>query len=399
MFGRWPPIDVHPKSAGRRAFDEDPRPEKINFRTGVFKNDAGECAIFPAVKAAEYRCLEAESTKDYLDLDGHPGFRETATRLLLGDALFASRDVHAETIHTPGGNAACWLAGRLLATQSPDAKLWLSDPTWGNHLATFRESGVAFERYPWPVTAETTLEAEVVLGALSRLPEGDAVLLHGCCHNPTGVDPSPAQWESIAAVLADRKLLPVVDIAFLGYGDGVEEDLQGLRLLAQAVPAMIVTTSWSKAFCLYRERVGALTVVAHDAAAATRAARHAAWLVRASWSNPPSHGAAIVDMVVRDPELRASWIDELAAIRERTGRMRRRLVERLGATEAGAELGLDHVLHEKSVFTTLGLTAEQVATLNREHAIYVGRGGAINVVAVTEAELDRFCDAVGAVTK
>jgi aspartate/tyrosine/aromatic aminotransferase len=389
VLDRFAPLARHPKSDARHRFEADPRAHKINLRTGVYKDDQGACAIWPCVKTAERRLLERETTKDYLDLPGHAGFRAAITELLLGS------DATAETIHTPGGNAAMRLGGELLVRELPNVHLWVSDPTWHNHLATFAAAGCTIERYRWPVTPATALDADRLCEALATLPIGSPVLIQGCCHNPTGVDPTPDQWDAVARVLADRELFPIVDIAFLGYGDGLAADLRGLRTIADVVPQLMVTTSWSKSFCLYNERVGALTLVAQDAATATNALNHAVRCVRASYSNPPFHGAAIVAEILGDPQLRAEWEEGLAAVRERIGRMRRRLVDRMAAL--GVERDFSHVLRERSVFTELGLTASQVERLRESHAIYVSAGGGVNIVAVAGNELNRLCDAVAAV--
>jgi aspartate/tyrosine/aromatic aminotransferase len=394
VFGDLPPIDDHWKTLSRAEFDADPRPVKVNLRTGVYKNADGRCDVLPCVAKAARAVVDAETSKEYLDLAGLPAFCDAVTALLL-DGHAPGRS--ATTIQTPGGTAALRVFGDLASSWRAGASIWLSDPTWGNHRSVFAAAGLDVRSYPWPVDSETRLDAPALFEALGEIPAGDLLLLHGCCHNPTGVDPSPGEWREIGVRLRARGVLPVVDTAFLGYAEGVEEDLAGVRALVREVPEAALANSWSKPFCLYNERVGSLTLVGDDAEAVEAARRHAKLLVRASYSNPPHHGAAVVAMILGDPGLRREWLGELAGIRMRIRRMRKRLAERLD--ELGVPGDHRHVLAERSVFTRLGLSGEQVAALRRDHAVYVGAGGGMNVVALTEPELDHVCRAVAEVTR
>ncbi|MHC4862151.1 MAG: aromatic amino acid transaminase, partial [Planctomycetota bacterium] len=363
-------------------------------RSGVYRNADGECAVFPCVREAAARVVAEETTKDYLDLAGLPAFCDAVTALLLGDGV---RGKAATTLQTPGGTAALRVFGELARARDPDAAIWLSDPTWGNHRSVFAAAGLDVNTYPWPVTEETRLDFPALLTAIAEIPAGGLVLLHGCCHNPTGVDPTLGEWRELGALFRKHGLIPVVDTAFLGYAEGVEEDLAGVRALFREVPEAALATSWSKPFCLYNERVGSLTLVGEDPDSVERARRHAKLVVRASYSNPPHHGAAIVARILGDPDLRREWHGELESIRRRLRGMRERLAARL--TELGVPGDHRHVLAERSVFTRLSLTDEQVAALRREHAVYLGRGGGMNVVAMTEEQLDHVCRALAEITR
>jgi aspartate/tyrosine/aromatic aminotransferase len=274
--------------------------------------------------------------------------------------------------------------------------VWVSKPTWGNHTGVFSAAGLPVATYPWPVTASTRLDFNALMGSLREVPVGDLVLLHGRCHNPTGVDPNPAQWRELGVELRRWGVLPVIDTAFLGYAEGVDEDLAGVRALLREVPEAALACSWSKPFCLYNERVGSLTIVGENAEGVERALRHAKRIVRASYSNPPHHGAAVVARILGDAGLRREWEGELASIRERIGRMRKRLFEGLRAH--GVPGDHRHVLAERSVFKRVPLTDAQVGDLAAEHGVFVGRGGGMNVVAMTESELDHVLRSIAVIT-
>ena len=273
--------------------------------------------------------------------------------------------------------------------------MWISEPTWANHPRIFASAGLQVETYPYFDTGANSLDADALLAALGQIPAGHVVLLHGCCHNPTGCDPTPDIWRQVAEVVAERGLLPLVDFAYQGFGDGLDEDATGLRAICDTGCELLVASSFSKNFGLYNERVGALTLIGADAEAAERALSHLKIAARTSYSNPPAHGAAMVCEILGDAVLRRQWEGELAQMRERINRVRQRLVARL--SEQGVEHDFSFIERQRGMFSFSGLNAEQVEVLREQYAIYIVAGGRINVAGLTEDNLDYFCASVAAV--
>ncbi|HPS01004.1 MAG TPA: amino acid aminotransferase [Candidatus Sumerlaeota bacterium] len=377
------------------AFKEDPRPEKINLGVGVFKDAQGRTPIPACVKKAEERLLRQEATKSYLPIDGSPEYATAVQDLLLGAAHPARVARRVVTVQTPGGTGGLRVAGDFLRRALPAAALWVSDPTWANHFQIFNAAGFEVKTYPYYDAAAKGLDFAGMLGALRTIPSGDVVLLHGCCHNPTGIDPTPAQWREIAQTLVARNLFPLVDFAYQGLGHGIEEDGEGFRILCESCPDLLVVSSFSKNFGLYNERVGALTALASTEEAARRVLSHLKVMARVNYSNPPSHGAAIVATVLGDPVLRAEWEAEVAAIRERIHEMRRLFVETLRAK--GVKRDFSFISTQNGMFSFAGLDKAQVERLRQEFAIYMVASGRINVAGMTPGNMDRLCDAIAAV--
>lgn len=377
------------------AFRADERPGKINLGVGVYKDAEGRTPVLDVVKEAERRLVDDETTKSYLPIDGDPVYGRFVRELCFGAASPLVDDGRGVTVDAPGGTGALRAAGDLLARVRPGVTVWLSDPTWANHPQIFGAAGCGVGTYAYFDPATNALDFAAMTASLAAVPEGDAVLLHGCCHNPTGVDPTPAQWAELAALLSARGLLPVVDIAYQGLGRGLDEDAAGLRTLAEVCDELLVCSSFSKNFGLYNERVGALTIVAADAVTATTVLSQAKQLVRANWSNPPAHGAAVVTTVLGDDVLRGRWHDELAAMRERIASMRRLFVESLAAR--GVTRDLTYLTDQLGMFSFSGLDAAAVARLRDEFAVYIVGSGRINVAGMTPGNMGRLCDAVAAV--
>ncbi len=377
------------------AFNQDPNPDKINLGAGVYSDEAGRTPIFAAVKEAEQRLLERETTKAYLPINGSPEYAAAVQQLLFGadSEIVASR--RAATAQTPGGTGALRVAADLLKKLRPDARVWVSDPTWSNHFGVFGDAGFEVRQYPYYDAHNRRLDLEPMLDAVKQIPEGDVLLLHACCHNPTGMDPMIAQWERIAALVAERKLLPLLDFAYHGFGNGLNEDAAGVRLVCAACPEALVANSFSKNFGLYNERAGALTVVCSSAAVAEAVLSQMKIVIRRNYSNPPSHGAAIVTEVLNDPRLRAEWERELAAVRGRIREMRRLLVETLDAH------GLDFsfINAQNGMFSYSGLSREHVQILRDRYSIYMVGSGRINVAGINRANVGRLCDAIAEVVQ
>ncbi|WP_428386573.1 aromatic amino acid transaminase [Mucisphaera sp.] len=398
MFENIQPAPPDPILGLTDAYKADTNPHKINLGVGVFQDASGKTPILASVKAAEKALLETEQTKSYLPIDGSPAYAAAVKRLLFPEAGPILTDRRAASLHTPGGTGALRVAGEYLRAHHPEANLWLSAPTWPNHTPIFEAARLHLQTYPYYDPTAQRLDLDAMLDAIDQARPGDAVLLHGCCHNPTGVDPTPDQWKAIAKKLADKKLLPILDFAYQGFGEGLQQDTNGLHTLAEHNPEILICTSYSKNFGLYNERVGALTVVAASEKAVKAVLSQIKTVVRRMYSNPPGHGAAIVSTILSDTGLRSQWERELAAMRDRIHQMRQRLSH--GLSDRKVQLspqGNDFLTHQKGMFSFSGLNKEQVEKLRSEHAIYIVGSGRINVAGITENNVDRLCDAIAAV--
>ena len=381
------------------AFKKDPNPHKINLGAGVYKDEDGRTPVLECVKQAEARILRREPSKAYLPIDGTPEYGDAVRELVFGREHQVVRDRRAVTAHGPGGTGALRVACDLLKRVRPTARVWLSAPTWPNHPQILDSVGLEKVTYPYFDRQSNGLDFAGMIDALSRAEADDVVLLHGCCHNPSGVDPAPEQWAQIGDLLADRRAVPLVDFAYQGFACGIREDASGILALCDRLPELLVCSSFSKNFGLYNERVGALSVVAASAGEALAVQSQVKSLVRANYSNPPAHGSAIVTTILGDAELRALWQRELAEMRERIHAMRRlfaRELERRGVRLSPA--GNDFIAAQEGMFSFSGLDREQVARLRDEHAIYIVGSGRLNVAGMTESNMPRLCDAIAAVS-
>ena len=374
------------------AFKADPNPDKINLGVGVYKDKTGSTPVFTSVKKAERRLVEGETSKSYLPITGGPEYAAAVQELLFGSGSEVISSKRAVTAHTPGGTGGLRVAGDFMTMLRPGSRIWVSDPTWANHLGVFGAAGLEVAKYPYYDAETKTLAFDKMIAALGDIPQGDIVLLHGCCHNPTGQDPTGAQWQQIADVVAKRKLLPIVDFAYQGLAVGLDQDAVGVHTLCAAGCEVIVVSSFSKNFGLYSERVGAITVVCESADASAKAGSHLKIAIRQNYSNPPAHGGAIVATVLGDAALRAEWDGEVAVIRDRIREMRRLMVETLKAK--GVQRDFSFITKQNGMFSFSGLTKAQVETLKSKYAIYIVGSGRINVAGLTEANMDRFCQAV-----
>lgn len=377
------------------AFKKDPAPHKINLGVGVYKDDHNQTPILKSVKKAEERLLSDESSKTYLSIPGSPAYATCVQRLLFGEAHEILSSGRARTAHTPGGTGALRVAGDFIKQQFPGASVWLSDPTWANHNGIFAAAGVATKSYPYYDAAGKCLNFEAMKVAISAAPAGDFILLHACCHNPSGMDPDGAQWKELADLTLAKGLIPLFDFAYQGFARGLDEDAAGLRAFCTAGRELLVCSSFSKNFGLYNERVGALTLVGSDAAAAESAFSHVEKAIRSNYSNPPFHGGAIVSTILNDPELRALWVEELTEMRDRIQKMRDGFVAALKAR--GVAQDFSFIATQNGMFSFSGLTKAQVDTLRDKYAIYIVGSGRISVAGITPANMDPLCDAIASV--
>jgi aspartate/tyrosine/aromatic aminotransferase len=377
------------------AFRNDPREHKINLSSGVFVDETGRTPVLPTVMEAERRLAAAAGTKLYRPIDGEVAYRELVRALALGPGHEAVASGRALATQTPGGTGGLRVAADLLRQTGAGQTLWMSEPTWPNHPQLFLAAGFRIRTYPYTDETGRHIDEAAMLDALGQASPGDIVLLHGACHNPTGVDPSPSLWKRIGDLVEERRLLPLVDLAYQGFGDGLDEDAAGLRELVRPGAELLVSTSFSKTFSLYAERVGALIVIARSAADAAAVQSHVKVAIRVNYSNPPAHGADIVRTILSDADLRARWEVELAGMRNRINDNRGALVAALEARAIPGDWSA--IASQRGMFALLGLTTVQVGRLKDEHGVYVVGKGRINVAGFTASNLDPFADALAAV--
>jgi aspartate/tyrosine/aromatic aminotransferase len=374
------------------AYNNDDRPGKVNLGVGVYKDASGKTPVLASVKEAERRLIDAEATKSYKPIDGDPAYGACVQGLLFGAESSIVTGKRAATSHCPGGTGALRVAGDYLHANHPGATLWLSDETWPNHPAIFQAAGLEMKRYPYFDARANALDFGAMLEGLSKASAGDVVLLHGCCHNPTGVDMSAEQWVKVAELCAEKKLLPLLDFAYQGFAEGIEQDAAGLRALTAKVSELIVCGSFSKNFGLYNERVGSLTFVAGSADSVKAVQSQVKTCVRRNYSNPPAHGGAVVTTILNDAALAAQWRGELGEMRDRINAVRSLFVSTLADKGAGRDFSF--ITRQRGMFSYSGLNKDQVAQLRDKHAVYIVGSGRINVAGMTEANMDALCEAI-----
>ncbi|MGI9202518.1 MAG: aromatic amino acid transaminase [Woeseiaceae bacterium] len=384
------PADAILKLIGQHR--DDPRAEKVDLGVGVYRDAEGNTPILRTVKKAENWLVGTQSSKAYLGSRGDPVYCGAIQKLVFGDHADSKRII---TLQSPGGSGALRVGAEVALRANDQARVWVSEPTWNNHVPLLGEAGLTLNAYPYYDTERNDIRFDAMLEALSGASAGDMVLLHGCCHNPTGMDLSVTQWDQVADVLVERQLIPFVDIAYQGFSAGLDEDAYGVRTLFERVPEMIVTQSCSKNFGLYRDRVGALSLVAKDEATADILNSQAQSAVRTMYSLPPDHGGAVVSHILNDAELCAEWHAELADMRNRLKDMRRLLVTALAETAAGQDFS--HIERTTGMFCYLGLSADQVGRLKNEHGVYLVDSSRINVCGITAANVQYLAKAIAAV--
>ena len=395
MFEHVQPYAGDPIFALVDAFNADPRPVKVNLSIGIYFDEQGRLPVLPSVMQAEARILAAGGPKGYLPMEGDAACRAEVAKLLLGASHPAITEGRIASIQTVGSSGGLKVGADFLKTWLPEAQVWVSDPTWDNHRSMFEGSGFVVNTYPYHDPASGGLRFEAMLGALRALPPRSIVLLHACCHNPTGVDLSPAQWDALIPVLRERALLPYLDLAYQGFGDGMDEDAYAVRALASAGLTFFVANSFSKSMSVYGERCGALTAVCASAAEAALVMGQLRFTVRRIYSSPGIHAGKIVAHVLGDADLRALWQAELAAMRDRILAMRGALHQRLVAQVPGRDFG--YLLSQRGMFSYTGLSAGQVDQLREQHAVYLLRSGRVCIAGLNTANVTRTAEAIAAV--
>jgi len=377
------------------AFKADTRQDKVNLGVGIYKDESGKTPILKAVKLAEEKLLATESSKSYLGMEGVQAYNRAVQKLLFGADHDVIHHARALTAQAPGGTGSLRVAAEFLVRHTEANTIWMSDPTWANHQNIFKTAGLNTQSYRYYQPQTHSLDFEAMITDLESANTGDLVLLHGCCHNPTGIDLNRAQWQQVAELCLRRGLVPLFDFAYQGFGDGVEEDAQGLRIVASIVPELIVANSFSKNFGLYNERIGAVTVVAANTANAINAFSQIKSTIRAAYSNPPAHGALIVSTILEDEALTQLWQQELQQMRERIAAMRSLFVASL--KEAGVEQDFSFISEQNGMFSFSGLNKDQVTRLKEEFGVYIVGSGRISVAGMTKNNMPNICKAIAAV--
>lgn len=375
------------------AFKRDTRHKKIDLSVGIYYNDQLQLEILKCVKKAEEALLELETDKAYLPIDGHPGFINETKKLLFGENLFNNMGKRVYGAQTVGGTGALRMGGEFLA-KTLNTTLYVSDPTWANHVTMFPRAGLKVSTYPYYDFKKHEIAFDKMIEHLKTLPSNSIVLLHGCCHNPTGCDPTKEQWKEISSVMLEKKLIPFFDMAYQGFGDGLEEDAFAVRYFAEQGHEMLVAFSYAKNFGLYAERVGALFFVSENEQQALAASTNIKSLIRSNYSNPPKHGAAIVFYVLNHPALKELWIKELAVMRGRIQRMRLKFCDAL--CDKNTSKDYRYLNNMKGMFCFTGLERNQVNQLMEVHGLYMLQTGRINITGLNE---DNLTDVVEAITK
>ena len=386
MFETLPLLPADPILGLSIAYAKDTNPLKVDLGVGVYKNDAGVTPIMAAVAAAEKVRIQQETSKAYTPPAGYPGANEACTKLVFGAGHPAVEANRVRTIQTPGGCGALRVAAELIQRAKRGASLWVSTPTWANHIPLLGSAGLTLKEYPYYDYETHSINFAAMLETLKQIPRGDLVLLHACCHNPSGADLSREQWNQVADLCEANGLIPFVDMAYQGFGEGLEEDTYGLRLLSSRLPEVIIAISFSKNFGLYRERAGALSFVFADEAQANAGNSQLLSVTRALYSMPPAHGAALIDIILHSNELTKIWSDELTLMRERIAGLRVNLVKSLNQLQTQRDFSF--IANERGMFSFLGLSVEQVHKLKNDYSIYMTDTSRISVAGLTAEKLD-----------
>jgi len=395
MFEHIDPYAGDPILTLNETFGRDPRPHKINLSIGIYFDDAGKLPVMGAVREAESAMLQTIGARPYQPMEGAVNYRQAVQHLLFGATHEAVTSGRIATVQTIGGSGGLKVGGDFLKRYFPNSQVWVSDPTWDNHRAMFEGAGFTVNTYPYYDGATGGLRFEAMLAAFKALPEHSIVLMHACCHNPTGVDLKAAQWAELIPVIRARRLIPYVDIAYQGFGDGIDEDAFAIRALADAGIAFFCASSFSKSFSLYGERCGGLSVVCPNAAEAELVLGQLRATVRKNYSSPPTHGGQIVARVLQTPALRAKWAAELDAMRDRIHAMRHRLHAVLSAKLPGRDF--DYFITQRGMFSYTGLSPQQADRLREEHAVYVLRSGRMCVAGLNSANVEATAVAMATV--
>ncbi len=392
MFETLPALSPDPILGLSAAFKEDNNPKKIDLGVGVYKDEHGNTPILKAVTLAQAVLQERESSKVYITPQGHQGYIDGMLELLFGAHSKVLADKRVAAVQAPGGCGALRILAELLVRVNKDTVVWVSDPTWANHMPLLGDAGITLKTYPYFDKSTASIKFDEMMDCLKDVKKGDVVLLHGCCHNPTGADLTNEQWQAVAKLAVDNGFLPFVDVAYQGFGDGLQEDAYGLRLLAESCEEVIVAASCSKNFGLYRERVGLAAILTKDASTAKIAQSQIQSVARGIYSMPPSYGGALVDIILSDTQLYTTWTTEVADMRERMITLRKLLVDNLN--KQGVDKDFDFVNQQKGMFSFLCIAPEQVQRLIKEHSVYFVDSSRVNIAGISHANVDVLAKAI-----
>jgi aspartate aminotransferase/aromatic-amino-acid transaminase len=371
-------------------FNKDPRSNKVNLTSGVYRDEQGLTPVLETVKEAEKRLIASEKSKTYLGIDGHPDYLRLVVDLVLGKSIDTSR---VAAIQSPGGTGALRLGAETVAKFFPSARIWVSNPTWANHNSIFEAAGLKVETYKYLGADKLSLDADAMLEQIEKEGrEGDLICLHACCHNPTGIDLTATNWTSLSELLLKKRMIPFVDYAYQGFGDGIDQDGAGLREIIKLNPEVFICSSFSKNFGLYSERVGAFLAISGKASSTEPMLSQLKQTVRANYSNPPRHGASVVATILADSGLRKQWEAEVAAMRSRIAELRTKFVE--GMANATNKRDFSFLLKQRGMFSYTGLTPTDVDWLKKEKAVYLVGTGRINVAGISQSNLDYLCESI-----
>ena len=397
MFQSLPALPADPILGLMASYRADSNPKKIDLGIGVYKNEAGDTPVMTAVKKAEGMILDSQTTKSYVGPTGDAGYNAIVAELLLGESLNDSLGKRRVTVQSPGGCGGLRLAAEFIKSANPDATVWVSNPTWANHVPLLGSAGLKIAEYPYYDYDSHSVKFDAMIECLSKIDSGDIVLLHGCCHNPCGADLNREQWQQVRDVSLKQGFTVFIDLAYQGLGDGLEEDVYGTRLLAESLPELIVVSSCSKNFGLYRERTGAMTLICDSDTAAAVAITQIAGAARAMYSMPPDHGAATVQLILSNDALRTEWDAELTEMRDRINGLRAQFVKQIQSI--GIEQDFSFIEREKGMFSFLGVNVDQVQTLVNDYSIYLVNSSRINVAGINDSNIEYLSNSLAAVLK
>jgi aromatic-amino-acid transaminase len=392
LFEQVPTAPPDPILGLTEAFKNDPNPDKINLTVGVYQDATGKSPVLDAVRQAEAILSKAAGSKGYLPINGHPDYLGHAQALVFGEGNEMILTKRIASVHTPGGTGGLRLAGDFIRRSLGRRTVWVSNPTWANHQGIFSAADLDTKTYPYYNPETRGLNLDGMITVLEDIPENDVVLLHACCHNPTGVDPTEEDWETIAKVCKERRLLPIIDFAYQGFSKGWIDDAVAIRAFSKYGMEFLVCSSFSKNFGLYQDRVGALHVVAKNSDEASRILSQLKVIVRTNYSNPPAHGSAIVSTILNDKDLRLLWEEELKAMRHRINSVRNEFVDAL--QQAGVPGDFSFIREQKGMFSFSGLSEQVVQKLRDEHGIYMVKSGRINVAGINDTNRETLCRAI-----
>ena len=386
MFESLKPVAGDPILGLMAAFRADSRDHKIDLGVGVYQDDSGRTPVMKSVKLAEAKLMELENTKAYQGIAGDAGYNQLMMALLFGNNHSILTSDRLVTLQAPGGSGSLRVGAEVIQRARPDAKLWVGLSTWPNHIPLMGSAGFEIKEYPYYDKSTHSINIEAMMGTLNKVPAGDVVLLHGCCHNPTGADLQPEHWDKIADIALERGFIPFIDIAYQGLGQSLDADAYGLRMMAERLPELLCASSCSKNFGLYRERTGSITMIAESAEQAKIVSAQSMSTARQIYSMPPAHGALLVSLILGDDQLRANWQTELEEVRLRIKSMRTLLTNGINNNAAGMDFS--HIKQQQGMFSFLGITSDQLNRLREEFAIYIVGSTRVNLAGINSTNID-----------